>query len=183
MIGSKTNKMSLTKEKGAVIIKTFKNELNEVPVMNGSAGVNYFDIMGIAKKNYHLILAPICGKWEITRNELDVLLFLQNNPQYDRAADIVRYRGIAKSHVSMSVASLESRGFLTRKFDKADRRTAHLELSEQGREIAGEARKYQTQFFSALYQGVTEEELALWGRVTEKVCDNIRNLEKIRTDD
>ena len=151
--------------------------------MKASANMNYFDIMGMAKKSYSIILAPICSKWEITRNELDVLLFLQNNPQYDRATDIVTYRGIAKSHVSMSVANLESRGFLARKFDKADRRTAHLVLTEQGYGIAREARKYQTQFFSALYQGVTEDEIALWGRVTEKVCNNIRNLEKILTDE
>ena len=83
----------------------------------------------------------------------------------------------------MSVANLESRGFLAREFDKADRRTAHLVLTEQGCAIAGEARKYQTQFFSALYEGVTEDEFALWGRVTEKVCNNIHNLEKILTDD
>ena len=144
--------------------------------MKTSATFNYFDIMGVAKKSYNMILAPVCSKWELTRNELDVLLFLQNNPQYDRATDIVSYRGIAKSHVSMSVANLESRGFLIRKYDEADRRTAHLVLTEQGYEIAGEARKYQTRFFSALYQGITEDEFALWGRVTEKVCNNIRNL-------
>ena len=151
--------------------------------MKVPANMNYFDIMGMAKKSYNIILAPICSKWEITRNELDVMLFLLNNPQYDRATDIVTYRGIAKSHVSMSVANLESRGFLVRKFDKGDRRTAHLVLTEQGYGIAKEARKYQTQFFSALYQGITEDEFALWGRVTQKVCNNIRNLEKILADD
>ena len=164
------------------IIRLFENELNGVRIMRVSASITYFDIMGMAKKSYNMILAPICSKWEITRNELDVLLFLQNNPQYDRATDIVTYRGIAKSHVSLSVTNLESRGFLARKFDTADRRTAHLVLTEQGHGIAGEARKYQTQFFSALYQGVTEEEFALWGRITEKVCNNIRNLEKNLTD-
>lgn len=151
--------------------------------MKASSSTNYFDIMGIAKKSYNMVLAPVCSKWEITRNELDVLLFLRNNPQYDRATDIVTYRGIAKSHVSMSVANLESRGLLARKFDKTDRRMAHLELTEQGYGIASEARKYQIQFFSALYQGVTEDEFALWGRVTEKVCNNIRNLDKILADD
>ena len=118
--------------------------------MKASASMNYFDIMGMAKKSYNVILAPICSKWAITRNELDVLLFLQNNPQYDRATDIVTYRGIEKSHVSMSVANLEKRGFLARKYDEADRRTAHLVLTEQGYRIAREGRKYQTQFFSAL---------------------------------
>ena len=151
--------------------------------MKDTISINYFNTLGMAKKSYNMILAPVCSKWKITRNELDVLLFLQNNPQHDRATDIVTYRGMAKSHVSMSVANLESRGFLARKFDKADRRTAHLVLTEQGNSVAREARKYLTQFFSALYQGVTEDEFALWGRVTQKVCNNIRNLEKILADD
>jgi len=151
--------------------------------MKVSTSVNYFDILGVVKKSYHMILTPICSKWEITRNELDVLLFLHNNPQYDRATDIVTYRGIAKSHVSISVANLERRGFLVRKYDEADRRTAHLMLTEQGCDVAGEARTYQTRFFSALYRGVTEDEFALWRQVTEKVCGNIRNLDKLLTDD
>ena len=146
--------------------------------MQISANFNYFDIMGMAKKSYGKLLTPICKKWNLTRNEMDVLLFLHNNPQYDRAADIVAYRGIAKSHVSLSVSHLESRGFLVRRFDKADRRTAHLELTEQGCDIAREAREIQLSFFSALYQGVTEEEFALWGEITAKVCDNIRRLDK-----
>ena len=164
------------------MIGLFKNEPKEVHVMKDPASMNYFDIMGMAKKSYHMLLAPVCSKWEITRNELDVLLFLHNNPQYDRATDIVTYRGIAKSHVSMSVANLESRGFLARKFDQTDRRTDHLVLTQPGCDIAREAREYQTRFFSALYQGVTEDEFALWGKITQKVCDNIRNFEKTLAD-
>ena len=182
LVQNRTKKF-LTNVKPAAIIRLFKNELNEARVMKDTTSINYFNTLGMAKKSYNMILAPVCSKWELTRNELDVLLFLQNNPQRDRATDIVTYRGMAKSHVSMSVANLESRGFLARKFDKADRRTAHLVLTEQGSVIAGEARKYQSQFFSALYQGVTEEEFALWGRVTEKVCDNIQNLNKTLTND
>ena len=150
--------------------------------MKDTTGINYFNTLGMAKKSYNLLLAPVCSKWEITRNELDVLLFLQNNPGYDRATDIVAYRGMAKSHVSMSVAKLESRELLVRRYDEADRRTAHLVLTEQGAAIAGEAKTYQTQFFAALYQGISQEELATWGRITEKVCSNIRNLDAIVTE-
>ena len=60
---------------------------------------NYFDTMARAQKGYARLLEPICKKWDLTRNELDVMLFLANNPDYDRAADIVTNRGLAKSHV------------------------------------------------------------------------------------
>lgn len=146
--------------------------------MEAANNAGYFEILGKAQKRYTKHLEPICKKWELTRNELDVLLFLHNNPPFDRAADIVNRRGIAKSHVSLSVKDLEGRGLLVRRFEPADRRTAHLELTEQGRIIAGEGCEAQQRFFSELYAGITEEEFGLWRGITQKVCENIDNLEK-----
>ena len=37
---------------------------------------------------------------------------LANNPQYDTATQIVRYRHLAKSHVSVSIRSLQERGLI-----------------------------------------------------------------------
>ena len=141
------------------------------------AEVNYFDVTAVAKKHYAKLLEPICKEWELTRNELDILLFLHNNPEYDRAADIVSRRGIAKSHVSMSVASLEEKGLLIRRFDENDRRTAHLELTDAGRVIATQAKEKQLQFFSLLYQGISKEEFDLWKKIHHQIHKNIENFE------
>ena len=108
-----------------------------------------------------------------------MLLFLNNNPQYTRAADIVAHRGMTKSHVSLSVANLEHRKFLERQFSAADRRTANLILTPQGRQAAAEGKLSQQHFFGELYQGVTEEEFRLWEAVTEKIRANIEKLNKI----
>ena len=144
--------------------------------MHFGASFNYFDIMAAAKKNYSRLLDPICQQWGLTRNELDVMLFLYNNPEFDRAADIVSRRGIAKSHVSLSAASLEKNGHLTRICDENDRRTIHLKLTASGTQIAEEARQKQLRYFSVLYEGITEEEFLLWRKITERVCENIENL-------
>jgi len=145
--------------------------------MHIGADFNYFDVMAAARKNYSKILDPICKQRNLTRNELDILLFLHNNPEYDRAADIVSRRGIAKSHVSLSVTSLEEKGLLVRRFDENDRRMAHLELTEPGCIIAAQARDMQQQYFSALYQGISQEEFETWRNVTQKVCANIENFD------
>ena len=139
----------------------------------------YFDTMTQSQKVYSRQLEPVCEKWDLTRSELDVLLFLYNNPQFNRAADIVVHRGMAKSHVSMTVTNLERRGLLERHLAPADRRAACLLLTPGGREIAGEGREAQDRFFAQLYQGVTEEEFHLWKMITEKVRKNIENLNKI----
>lgn len=151
--------------------------------MEHTMQLNYFDILSIAQKSYAKLLTPLCREYELTRNELDVLLFLHNNPEFDRASDIVNHRGMAKSHVSLSVASLEERQLLLRTLDDKDRRIAHLVLTEEGQRIAAQARQLQNTFFAGLYRGVSREEFALWGQVTKKVCENIRNLDKTLTID
>lgn len=137
----------------------------------------YFDTVASATKSYTRLMEPVCKAWNLTRNELDVMLFLYNNPGYDRAADIVACRGIAKSHVSLSVASLEEKGLLRRRFSETDRRTAHLELLEPGRVIADQARERQIRYFDALYRGVSPEEFAVWRNILLKVRENIKNVE------
>lgn len=146
---------------------------------NMPARFNYFDTMARAQKGYARLLEPICKKWDLTRNELDVLLFLANNPDFDRAVDIVNHRGLAKSHVSMSVASLENRGLLARQPDPTDRRTVHLRLTDKAGEITDVGRRVQKQFMDYLHQGVTEEQMELMRLFAERVYENIKNIEDV----
>ena len=138
----------------------------------------FFDILGQSQKAYGRHLEPVCKKWDLTRSEADVLLFLYNNPEYDRAADIVTHRGMTKSHVSLSVSSLADRGLLLRQDSPEDRRTVHLRLSEEGCAIAAEAREAQQRFFGGLYTGISPQELEQWDRITQKVFENIEILNK-----
>ncbi len=140
---------------------------------------NYFDIMMRAQKAYARVMDPICKQWELTRNEVDVLLFLANNPEYDRASDIVVNRGIAKSHVSLSVTTLEGRGLLQRQPDPEDRRTVHLKLVGEAWKIAEAGQAAQRDFFSRIHQGLSQEELHHWRVFAQKVSENIKNMEEV----
>ena len=139
--------------------------------------ISYFQSIQQAKKEYARIMEPVCTRYSLTRNEVDILLFLLNNPELDRAVDIVKCRGLAKSHVSLSVGTLEEKGFLRRRESASDRRTVHLMLHGSGRDIALEAQELQKEFFQHLFVGLTPEEMELWRRVTEKVTANILSME------
>ncbi len=142
----------------------------------------YFDAMGKATKEYSRYLEPVCKRWNLTQNEMAVLLFLFNNPGRDRAADIVECRGIAKSHVSLAVSNLEQRKILTRHFEPTDRRTSHLALTEHGKEIAREGKERQRAFFQALYDGVGPEEMEQLRHLGQKIMTNIAAFGKTETE-
>lgn len=145
--------------------------------MRTAMSLSYLDNLQQSRKKYASRLEPVCRQYDLTRNELDVILFLANNPGYDRAADIVAIRGIAKSHVSLSVGNLEKRGLLVRTFEESDRRAAHLKLTEAAQPIAQAGQTLQQQFFRSLFQGLSEEELILWGATLERICKNIETME------
>jgi len=141
--------------------------------------LNYFDTMARAQKGYGRLMEPICKKWNLTRNELDVLLFLANNPEYDRAVDIVNNRGLSKSHVSLSITNLEKLGLLERLEDPCDRRTVHLRLLPASEEITTAGQMAQKRFFSYLHQGVTREQIDMMVDFARKVGENIKNIEEV----
>ncbi len=138
---------------------------------------DYFETMLRARKGYSRAMDPICQQWDLTRNELDVILFLHNNPGYDRASDVATHRGMAKSHVSLSVTTLEAKGLLRRRMDPEDRRAVHLELIGDAVDIACQGRAAQRGFFEKIYAGLTVEEIGVWTRIAEKISKNIANLD------
>lgn len=140
--------------------------------------IQIFDILQRSKKSYSRVLEPVCQNWQLTHNELDALLFLANYPEYDRAADIVERRGIAKSHVSMAVQNLTARGLLEQRFDHVDRRCLRLRLTEQALEITREGQQIQKAYFAKVFEGLTGEELALWDSLMSQVYQNIEAMDR-----
>lgn len=141
--------------------------------------MHYFDNLQKMQKYYGRLLEPVCNRWNLTRNELDVVLFLYNNPHLDRATDIVACRGISKSHVSISVAGLEKQGYLRKHSDPADRRTIHLVLTEAAIPAATAGKAAQQEMAQMLLTGLTDAETELLQQLGDKIRQNIENLEDI----
>lgn len=116
----------------------------------------------------------IIDKYHLTKNEIDILLFLANNPSYDTSRDIVEYRAISKSHVCKSVDSLLRKGYLKGEQDQRDRRLIHLKLQPGVMPIVREAQQMQRDFFNTIYRGIPVEELETVKAALRKMARNIR---------
>ena len=129
---------------------------------------------------YSTVCKPLCQELGLPQTAFDILLFLANNPERNRAADIVRGRGMSKGHVSLSLRSLEDRGLVACRADGSDRRAVHLALTDGAGEIAEDGRAVQREFIRRLREGITPEESAVILSVTRKMGDNIRAMERER---
>ena len=57
----------------------------------------HWDTVTRLRRLYAQAMDPVCRRFDLTANEMGVLLFLANNPQYTRAADIVSVRASPKA--------------------------------------------------------------------------------------
>ena len=133
----------------------------------------------VSRQLYHRYyaqpVAQLLKQQGLSRIELDVMLFLYNNPGYNKAKDIVELRGIAKSYVSKAVELLVQKQLLIAQQDKTDRRQVQLSLTPQGQEIAQQARALQQQLVDQMLEGVSSQELASMRKLIHQLADNFRN--------
>ena len=121
---------------------------------------------------YDKVSLPVRDKFGLTFMEFTVIMFLANNREYKKASDIVEVLGIAKSHVSMTILSLEERGLLERTVDPCDKRSSILELKNT-EAIVEEGRKAQNRFMEILLDGLDEKEVMDTKKSFEKIEENI----------
>ena len=72
---------------------------------------------------YESLTRSICDKYDLTQMEYDILMFLHGNPEFNTAADIVKIRKSTKSHVSISLKSLENKGLIEKKQSESNKKS------------------------------------------------------------
>ena len=126
-----------------------------------------------AMKVYENCCNPVCRENGINQTAFDVIMFLFNNPEYNTARDICEIRGIRSGIASVAVENLAQNGYLERKTDASDRRKQRLILTEKAEKVAEAGRIAQRKFFDLLCSGISQEEMQVYERITEKMAANI----------
>lgn len=135
-----------------------------------------------ASQLYRRMLAPILREHNLTQLEMDVLLFLANNPGFDTARDLVDIRHLCKSHVSTAVESLVQRHFLERVQREGNKKLIHLILLPAAADPVSAGQAVQKKFFKLVFSDFTAQERAqlnsLMGRVERNAIAAAQNLEQ-----
>lgn len=131
------------------------------------------------KKLYAKKIKSMAENYGLMPIEVDVLLFLANNPECNTAKDICELRLLPKANVSRAVDSLIRQGFLTAREDEKDRRILHLFIPPAASGVVLDAQACQQEFFSTVFGNFSAHELQQLDALTAKLTANIKEaLEK-----
>ena len=143
--------------------------------MSGMIPVNPWEHQNAIKTLYSKCVEKVCSRHQITRMELDILLFLANNPCYDTATDIVEIRYLSKSQVSASIKLLEERGYLRKEYIDGNRKTAHLKICEGASGIIADGKVAQEKFMAITLKGFEPDEVEEIKRCFNHILENINS--------
>lgn len=125
-------------------------------------------------KLYELKMKPVMTKYHLLKIEIDILMFLHNNPQFDKASDIVKMRGIAKSHVSKAIDLLYKKGLVDVIQDKKDKRINHLIVLNDAYPIIEDGKECQKEFYNVFFKNMTVEDIDQLKIYFSKMNENVR---------
>lgn len=137
----------------------------------------FADFVICMAKEYEPFRRRIMERFSLSAAEVDVLMFLANNPEYSTAAQVSKIRMIPKSHVSLAVNSLSEKGLLIRKSGE-NRKSVCLVPSESAAPVIAFGREMQDAFQEALFLGFSAEEKAMFDTLHEKMRKNLENTKK-----
>lgn len=135
---------------------------------------SFIKTISLVKRLYDQCMQPACTAFSINRMELDILIFLANNPAYRTATDIIEYRKLTKSHVSTSLKGLAEKGYLEKYYEKNNHKTIYLKLTDQADPIIHCGRNCQRQFTETVFCHFTAQEKEQFALLSDKLIQNIQ---------
>lgn len=120
-----------------------------------------------------MIYEHIAEELKLSQLEIDILLFLRNQPEFSTARDIAAYRGFAKSNVSNAVETLRQKGYLSVLTDPNNRKVQRLCLSPERETAIARLRQCQKMEFSLTLADISDEEYHMLHDLMERLDANV----------
>ncbi|WP_300350892.1 MarR family winged helix-turn-helix transcriptional regulator [Clostridium sp.] len=129
-----------------------------------------------AKKTYKKFISATLNDLGLTHNEFEILVFLQENLEYNTAKDIVEFSGLSKGLISRSIESLIKKDMLTISKDEKDKRVFRLYISSSAKETMNVLNSISNEFCKLLLEGLQDRELLAFDIILNKMIKNLNNL-------
>jgi DNA-binding MarR family transcriptional regulator len=115
-------------------------------------------------------------KYGLKKIEIEVLFYLSKCGKENTPTDITKRLNLNRGHVSQAIDVLLKRQLVAAAADKLDRRCMHYTITSQAVSLIDEIATVKKEMDRQILQGITEEELAVYQKISDKMIKNIREL-------
>jgi DNA-binding MarR family transcriptional regulator len=116
-------------------------------------------------------------KYGLKKVEIETLFYLSKCGSENTPTDITRRLNLNRGHVSQAIDVLLKKELVVAAADKKDRRSMHYTVTADAVAIIDEIANAKEKMDTQILKGITEEELAVYRKITEKIITNIREMQ------
>lgn len=127
-----------------------------------------FDTMGAIKRVMTGHMTNLNREYPVSRSQLELLSAIHHAASIS-FKDLAGQLCLTPGAVSQLVEGLEQHHLVSRRVDPEDRRVQCLQLTGTGSKLLKSIEKHRTRMLSEIIEDLTDEELALWLGVQQKV--------------
>ena len=124
----------------------------------------------IAKK-----VEPIIQEYQLRPVEMDILVFLDREKNFDTAKGIMQKKHLSKAHISKSIDNLRTKGFIYINEDENDHRVLHISLTDKSKEVVSKVISVYEECKDIMQKNISSEELEIVKQVIIKINQNIND--------
>lgn len=131
---------------------------------------------GKFKRLLERAMAGAKNKTNLNRLELEVIYLLSHYDEMTTLTDICRYTQMNKGHISTTLDNLVKKGYVVCRRDDKDRRYVKYDLTDASQQICQEMEALWAEVISKVVEGIDEDSLTVFNRVSEQISRNIDRL-------
>jgi DNA-binding MarR family transcriptional regulator len=115
-------------------------------------------------------------KHGLKKVEIEVLFFLSKCGNENTPTDITKRLNLNRGHVSQAIDALLKKELIVAAADAQDRRCMHYTITTNAVAVIDEIANAKEKMDRQILNGITEEELEFYKKISNKMIKNIRNM-------
>lgn len=124
---------------------------------------------------HRMVLERQLNRTGVYRSQHQLLLYIAHTPNASQK-DIAKLHHVSTATVAVSLKKLEQGGYIKRVVDQKDNRFNQICITEKGMEIVDGSIRFFKQFEKQVFEGFSEEELAVLQEYLDRVSRNLNQL-------
>lgn len=132
------------------------------------------DMFAKIRKLYIEEFARVFKEENFSPNEINILIFLYNNPTIDTSSQLYVVLGVSKGLVSRSIDSLLKKGYLKSYIDSKDKRIQHLVLTDQVEPIIERVKSIKDNINKLILMNIPKEDIAITQKTLMTIQDRFQ---------